>query len=282
MKKFFSFTLVLIITLFNCNKSPTGYDGSYYYPLETGLVWNYEQKFQMKNYRPFDLNYPYTPDTGEIVENFRVLSEGKYKFENGVATFILSAIPLNHYYYKSTNYYISKPEKLYRYAYKSYGYEVLPKSSGNLKYLLNGKHFNNIPSIIDYATGIINKFQDSVYIEPTPRLVYKFPLKIGSKWNFVDIDGMLKIDKEVIEKKFINVLAGKFLAFVIKWHYYYNGQQNSINISVLEYLSEKGLLKRTFHIKDVALIESDNPEIKGYIDFIQEINLINFDESYEN
>lgn len=283
MKRLKIFLTIILITLFfSCTESPIGYDGYYNYPLETDIMWNYKYIIEITNYRPLDPNDPYIPDTNVIVENIRILSEGKYIFENGTVTFRLSELPLIYKNHKNTNYYISKPQELYRYAYKGMGSLAFPKTNKNLKFLFNRKYFNNTHSLIDYITGIVNTNQDSIYIEPTPRLVYKYPLTIGSKWNFVDITGVMRIDKEVIGKEILNIPAGSFQVSVIKWYYDLKNLEGSEDISVLEYVSKEGLIKRTFYIKNLALIAPESPEVKGYIDIIQDIVLLNNQKAYED
>lgn len=269
------FTPIFLILFFSCSDAPIGFDGYYNYPLEEGLSWKYNRTFLMTNFRPID-SINYVPDTNSRSEIIEVISEGKYTFENGITTFVLKEQnhPIFYNLIRST-YYISKPNALYRYAYSGGGV-ASPKTYTDLKLQFVGLNFNNIYSLINYFTEVHQSHQDSLYIESPPSLVYKYPLKIGSQWNFVN-NPIMKIDKEIIRKEIVSTPGGQFNSHVIKWSYKFKDAQliDDSNITCIEYLSSEGLIKRTFLIKNVAVIGPSNPDVIGYMDIIDELILTN-------
>lgn len=88
-----------------------------------------------------------------------------------------------------------------------------------------------------------------------PAPVLQYPLQLGKKWAFaVDVvpTGIRKIEKEVIGTENVQVPAGEFDCFKLEWLFVENDVQD-LNVMRFDYISEQGLVKRTFRLKDALL-----------------------------
>lgn len=262
-------SMLMLISL-SCNKNQFGIEFSLNYPLQEGLTWQYQRTIKFSNFRPFiqDTYFKQTEENYYIIIN----SRGKEVIKDGTLTYVLSAHSVNPLdTLISNNYYISTSGGLFRYAYNANinnGAIALPKHSKTL-FTFNGKDYLDHKSLINFLDFQSITSFDTLIIEKSPRLVYSYPMKVGKKWIFTENDFM-KIEKEIIDVDTVHTPIGIFNAFKIKWKYkIYTITKNS-NIEAIEYVSNIGLVKRTFFINDLVVYRDNIPEAIGLINFMDE------------
>jgi len=286
------FLIILFSTNCNDNDSPVEpKDEQFIYPLEVGNKWTYAHELYWFNYRldsaDYDtLNdfYSYSSiDIAEIVRN-EIISDS-------IETFVLRSTEIaddttSFDYGYTENYINNREDGLYRYAYSNPGAAgfVVPKRSHNQQILFNGKYFNNTNEIIQFYKNTImaNYYvqSDTLRMHKPPILTIKYPLEEQeSGWIYSPSESLFEVSKKYIGRETIILPLGEFNCYKLQWLYDFdnNGEWDD-NIQFFDYITEKGLVKRTLLAKDLEILSSESPEPVGYFDEMDEYILteINF------
>jgi hypothetical protein len=153
---------------------------------------------------------------------------------------------------------------MYYYAHWGGG-TVMPKSIQNYRLVFNGKTFSNIDELKLYLTIPISHSKnpiDSLNHEIPPLLYLKYPLETGSVWTYRNMEEPFQIEKKIVTFENVTVPAGSFYCYKIQWIY----TQPGLGDSVLhyDYISEKGLVKTSYIVKDILLIAQDGDTLGVY------------------
>ena len=233
---------------------------SFTYPLEVGNIWTYETATYFSNF---------IPDTAELL--FPDIQKGSISIEVtdfdsvqiGIELFILQSVTydsLTQDLDSAVFLFNNEPDGLYEFA----------NSGGNLAVPISQPPA--IKNLLDYYTHKKQapSHRSSILIDQ-PKQSLKFPIRIKSQWMFLDPESNLfGIDKKVISYRFLDTKIGKEFCFVVEWIYDFEKE-----ISVLDYFSEKGLLKRTIIYKNVEITNYNNSAY-GSVDIVQEFNIVSF------
>ena len=218
------------------------------------------------------------PTRNDTIINFsiEVAIDREETIADTIDTFVLSTSENQegrNYY--SEHYFNNLKDGLYNFASKGLsGSNSFPKNSQSISYEFNGLSFFNVNELTNFFIDKIYHFDrinsDSLIIYSTPNKTLKFPLEVNDTWNY--INNTFKIDKKVISREIINTVAGSFECFKIQWLY------SLPNIEIYDYISSKGLLKRTLLVKNVIITTANDPVGNGYFDIKDEMILtgINF------
>ena len=250
--------------------NPTEIPGDFsQYPLKLGNSWQYEREVKFINLRP-DSVIGYLPDTA-YQNSMSVTVPRKKTLLGSIETYVIreetdmggSLVAFGEQYYANQH------NGFYLHAYKGMS-SILPKNSNpTLKF--KNKMYQNIDQLLlelDITWQFpANSAVDSVIMEIPPLLILPYPLQIGQSWIYREAGNPFKIVKKVITRETLNTSAGQFAVKVIQWFYDYdNTGQWEEEISVLDYYSTIGLVKRSIRVKNLQLINQFN-QVIGYFDY---------------
>jgi hypothetical protein len=157
--------------------------------------------------------------------------------------------------YLSETFYSNRADGFYMHGYKSAGTMCLPKSNVANKILFKGYAFNNIREITDFLVQSIPLHKvsiDSLIIEQPPIKILDYPLKVGARWSYRLEHDPWRIDREVLATETVQVPAGKFVCYKIRFHYDFdNDGEWDENVVLTDYISSQGLVKRVGEYKDL-------------------------------
>lgn len=270
---------ILVLGFISCEYSSDTQEISepgFNYPIEIGNKWAYNHTWNNYNFRPDSLS-----DRRPIMDFIYYVEATKDTIlkDNNECIIFEQSEPGNRY--KSQTFYNNEASGFYQYAYRpSGGSMALPKSyeANNIRFA--GKVFNNHEDLVRSIVNQINFIpdaQDTLHYFNTPRPVLVYPLEDEVEWLFND-DETLMIWKSLIGRENVTTPAGTFECYKIKWVYEENALFSPENFEFYDFISEKGLIKRTLEFKDLAITSPESPEPIGYYDSSDEIILtdINF------
>jgi hypothetical protein len=279
----YRFILFLLVCCFvSCSKVPDDTNGILIYPFNNNTVWNYSKTFSSQNFRPSVPGATYRETTYTYAGSVSVL--GEKTFHDTIQTIMTAENSEGFSHLYSEKYYIQKPEALYLYGYKGGGDLFAPKSNFSIRYKYKGIEFSDPEEIIDYLemakSGNFKK-TDSIYIEPQAPVVFKYPIEVGTSWNYRKTSAGFPslIDKKVTGKEFLSIHAGRFQTYVVQWFYDLdNNGTYDADIIFKDYVCSKGLVKREIIMKDVGVTNIESPEGIGLVDIVyntllKEINM---------
>jgi len=262
--------------MFSCKDSSipvAPINSNFTYPLSVGNAWSYNASAVYSNISPDSIKYmlnDYSMDLEVSVTKKTFIDTNEVYEIKEVSKVIPNAFA----------YYSNKKEGFLKYAYSNSPAKILPKTGVNKKFLFNGIYFNNISEFLknlEKINSAAKTFNDSIlYLDP-PRVIYSYPLEVGKEWNFST--PYLKMTKQIVGKETINTSFGNYSCFKIRWKYDLNSDGIvDDNLIYYEYLSSKGILKRTLILKNFTVSTFTNPSGIGSADVKYEENLtgINF------
>lgn len=278
MRKFLIVILFLIGSL-ECSKdnNTTGLDKEeFIYPLKIGNKWSYSREYSIFNFRPDTIDI-WRPDTTLSTSEIEIVRVDTLYDSIKTYVFHESLIEEGYNPYESESYYNNKVDGMYLYAYYGPGF-VLPKPRAKTKIYFKGRCFNNVREValfVENAIPIRYSRSDSIIYEHPPLLSLQYPLKIGSQWVYRMPDNPWAIDKKVLAKEDVRVPAGKFKCYKIQWLFDIdgNGAWDS-DIEFFDYISTKGLVRRSILFKDLVVTGEESPEPIGMVDMKDEAQLI--------
>ena len=279
----------MLLLLFSCNKddNPIAEKGNdlFIYPLKVGNSWGYNRHFATFNYRPLDsLDYPRYDDSVHYYSKIAVEVVRKETILNSVETFVIRSIEtsLSTQSFWSEHYYKNQSDGLYLYAYNMYGSggNGLPKLAGINKVVLNGKEFNSVSEVFQSLDIILPKtysvYSDSINYEDPPKKIINYPLETNVIWIFRPPNQPFAFSKRLLGEEPIDYDSQKIQCYKVEWLYDIDGNNEwDENISVIDFISDKGLMKRKLFVKDLVITTSESPDGNGYFDSAEEITLTN-------
>ena len=282
------FVLSLLISLISCSDDDNPIvrdEDQFIYPLEIGNTWEYDSHFATFNYRTIDsLDYPRYDDSVHYYSKIKVEIVKAEKVYDDIETFVIRSVESGSTMQNlwSEHYYRNNADGLYLYGYKLYGTggNGLPKRSNSEKIIFNGKVFDSVTEIVRSLDMILPKTysvtSDSIQYENPPLKIINYPLETSNVWIFRPPNKPFAISKKLIGNESIDYNSQKIQCYKIEWLYDINGDNEwDENISVVDFVSDKGLMKRTILMKDLAIMTSESPDVNGYFDSAEEITLTN-------
>ena len=265
MKRFVRlFFILLLPILFNCSREfqPLGPASSdFRYPLNPGAEWAYDRQIKITP------NRSATPsDLQKSRVYVRVVGE-ENRFD-AQATKVSETVEANGISTVSYSYYDNRKDGLYLLGYLGAGV-ALPKVNAKM---LSMEIFVQAArrGAASYASG------DSIYREIPPKQALKYPLIPGSRWKFRKKGQPRRIDKKVIAETAVETPAGKFNVVQVQWIMDFDGDGAfDDNIEFFDYISNAGLVKRSFLIKNLPLLDDSGANIGSY-NYLDESILTSF------
>lgn len=155
----------------------------------------------------------------------------------------------------------------------------MPKNAVDYQIKFAGKLFNDERQLAKYILNEMDRltdYHDSIYFYDPPLTVYQYPVLENRMWLYAD--NLFKIWKKVVGQENVITPAGSFNCYKILWVYESNDYLPPDNFEIYEYVSNKGIIKKVFEFRNLALISQESLEPIGYYDSRDEIMLkgINF------
>lgn len=264
------------LLLFGCHKSedsPNSPAQVAFYPLTSGSSWAYDMTSTPHNIREKDSTASFRPDTVQrsitaFVLGDTLLVPGGFPGSSSVLVAVLQESSIQQRpvvpnpRFAASQFYSLSQTALYLHGYRSGGAGSLPKTFPRPAVIhLNGQAFSDQSRCVEALVGLIPVAPiDSVYREIPPKEILRFPLTTGTRWTFRQSGAPFRIDKQVMAQTTVTVSGASYDCAVVQ--YFHDVDNNGIwdtNISVVDLVSAKGLLKRSLDIKDLVAASSVSP-----------------------
>ena len=285
-RKFFLLVSIGFLLFLSCSDdSSVDPEELFKYPLEIGNKWTYSTEVYSFNFRFEDPNVDTSSfafrlngvQTAEIIRKETLLDSieahvfSTTLVENGITG-------------QSQHYINNKEDGLYHYAYMNIGATriIVPKKTNVGKIRFNGRTYSSINEIREDVKSSFSKLannnSDSLIIESSPLQRIKYPLSEQvSEWIYRNSGEPFIIAKKYIGRETITIPSGEYNCYKLQWLYDFNNDNVwDDHIQFFDYISEKGLIKRSILFENVTL---DNPDgSSGSFNSIEEIILtdVNF------
>ena len=256
-----AFLFTLIIALMNCSKDATGPSSEdYRYPLTTGNTWVYARTIT-QTYQVSSGQRP--PDSS--ASTITVKSLGQEVLFDTLKTIKLmekietdQAVQTHYQFYQNTGTAFS--------LIASVGAPVaLPKKAANI-------HTNAVEIFAGLICPNFGLLQgatlisaDSLTVEKPAKIVLKYPLTPGTEWKYSEKNKPRRINKRVLNETDVRTSAGTFHAVQVRWILDFDGDgEFDDNVEYIDYIANEGLVKRSFLIKDLPIVDDEGTRIGKY------------------
>lgn len=251
---------------------------SWVYPLAIGNTWEYSKVLVMTII---------TPDTMELPEHDTVYGTSHLEVasldslsDSLVAYRIHATLTQDSTRYDSDTWFNNVDDGLFVFAYQGTGSNAIPyKLRPGMSFTLLGRQFNSIDEILaiierTLVPSLISSGRGDLEDPPVKSLQY--PLTIGSQWTRRTAGNPWRIDKLVTDQEEIEVPAGQFGAFQIRWLYDLDADGNwDDEVTIVDHIADVGLVKRVISITGIE-ITSPWGDSAGYADFTEVIQLTGY------
>lgn len=273
MKKFIIMLFFLIVILFKIScENDCNCEEDFSFPLMVGNEWNYKKTWKELSYIVSIGNKVYF-DSLTMTFDVSVNISRKLTILDSIDIYemIIKQVPKENNIDiedKSYQYYQNQLDGLYLYGYKGYsGALISPK----VKNIESGRMVTfpplNFYDFLPFGSIEYQSKNDSIYYENPPIKSIPYPMEIGYQWTYREHNNPFFIGKEVIDYTKINVMAGIFNCYVIKWSY------NIIDITIYDYFSKEGLIYRRIEAYNFTKTDEIGNELYTS-DFIIEYELV--------
>ena len=248
------------------------------YPVDIGRQWNYSRTLTVNNIRILDSTYV-PPDTSVSysvtvratrILKLPVLPTGS---SDSISVTEFSTVTDEPMIPESFDYYEQTPEELLVHGYIG-GSNTTPKqAAGGFGLSVNGFHFLSVHDLTGALYGR-RTLGDEIVREYPPLTALTYPLTPDSSWTYRPDQGPFRIDKVVLSVK--DSLFGFVIRRVTILQWLYDFDQNGTwddNVSVKDYFSTEGLLRRVVDLKDVHVTSSSGPDPIAIVDFKEDLVL---------
>lgn len=249
----------------------------FFYPLAVGNVWEYDTTYtydydSLATYNGLTDTTFYSNASVEIISN-EVIFDSIQVYNFATTLDQAGNISTGNQYFNNAG------NCLFNYGYTSPGVHI-PKSNTNSTFFkFDDKIFCNVEEVFEYIKrGLIQSEyakDDSINYDPVTCLEY--PLEMHNYWMYRAPGNPLAIDKEIVGLEWIEVPAGRFYCWKIRWIYPESDLND--NIDIYDFVSQDGLVKRELEVRNMAIYGDPFGEPTGNLDAFEETYLTNYDLS---
>jgi len=281
--KVYPYLLILIIFLNGCNlfeSEPEKIEQNFIYPLAVGNSWDYSRTISTlydETGNSNGLNDESYTNTA-LVE----ICDQETIFKNQPVYNMKTTINDGGYVINGHNFYNNSETKCMSYGYTA-AHVITPKREKKYSHLkFHGRLFRNSEDIVYWLEtckiGRTTTAPDSIVNDPVK--IYEYPLVEGNQWTYrseTSDQVPWRIDKQVTGWEEIEVPAGNFWAWKINWYNnpFNEGKDWDETIETVEYVTDQGLVKRTWQISGIEVYNSEG-ELMGTQTFLDEIELVQY------
>ncbi|MBN1464975.1 hypothetical protein JXA02_04390 [candidate division KSB1 bacterium] len=267
------FLLLATLALIRCTKDdPVGPSrDDFRYPLEPGSVWIYDRS----------INLDFHPRSGtraadSIHATIRIEVIGEEMLFDTLATIKVreqveqDATSLTNY-----NFYQNRDEALYLIAVVG-GAVALPKKTTGVNHAFAPVFSARFDIISGLDGNLIPIAVDSLHLEKPAKVVLRYPLTAGVEWTYSEKNRPRRIKKRVLGDTEVNTPIGTFKAVKVQWIVDFDGDgEFDDNLDYIDFIADQGLVKRSFLIRNLPLLDDDGGNI-GYYDYHDQSFLVSF------
>ncbi len=285
------YLLIIVIFLSGCNlfdSKPEEIEQNFIYPLAVGNSWQYNRTIateydEMGNNNGLDDESYCNTALVEICDLETI-------FKNQPVYNMKTTINDGGHVINGHNFYNNSETKCMSYGYTA-AHVITPKRDRKYSHLkFHDRTFRSPEDIIYWletstmvkdpsrATFRAMAAPDSIVNDPVK--IYEYPLVEGNQWTYrseTSDQVPWRIDKQVTGWEEIEVEAGDFWAWKINWYNnpFNEGKDWDETIETVEYVSDEGLVKRTWRISGIEVYNSEG-ELIGTQTFLDEIELADY------
>ena len=248
------------------------------YPFKTGSVWAYQASISEYNFRPLVSGIAFRETTFYWSARVEVL--GEVMLQDSVHTWELrSTENFNSSSSAGINYYTQRNDSLYLFAYSGGSSLPMPKQPLQVRYRLMNRSYGSVRELLSLSDENFvrssSTVSDSVIVEtPSPKTLV-FPLKEGLSWTYREHGHPFFIGKKITGTESVTTPAGSFSTYNLQWSW--DMDENGVidtNITGTDNITDKGLVKRSIVIRNLALVTEVDPETPvAYIDVKEEYSV---------
>ncbi len=224
------------------------------YPLKAGNTWHYDRRLTLT----FTMTSGVRPPEVEQAE-VRVVVEGEEQLADSTPAFRLveqteSGDWLNSAIYQN------RADGLYIVS-GSDDPSSLPKNSPDFFEMRLTQH-----PPADFAVYALLASPFVLFnIESDDRLALKYPLKTGTEWIYTEKNRPRRVNKKVIGEANVQTDTGTFKTVKVQWIVDFNGDgEFDDTIEYFDYIANEGLVKRSFLIKKLPVVDDEGGNIGSY------------------
>jgi len=253
------------------------------FPLAIGNTWSYTRKYYSHNCELDSLPDPYN-DT--VLGSATTLVQSFDTLLDSIEAYHLQTVWSDNFGGSEySSYRNNTQDGLCEYAYGRGGGiwppRVMPSNGISLEFM--GMRFRDFRELRDVLFSNMNVAMagrlDTIVYEDPPIKLLSYPLQIGQRWIYRDMDAgaAWDMEREVLSLENIQSPAGEFECFKIRWFWDINndGQWDS-NIDGYDYLSPVGVIRRKFLFYDVVIRDYLGVQAET-CDFVDEYELTDYD-----
>lgn len=256
--------LTLLFLMCSCSEdNPTGPSSpDFRYPMKAGNEWNYSHSLSLT----FDLRSGTRPP--ELTRStIRVLVIGEEViFDSLQCLKLQEQLTENENTRTSYHFYQNNADGLYLIAGRGESTALLKNKSDYINFI------NKVSpgAGIAFSSTLFNSKNDSLNLEKPAKRALKYPLQSGTQWVYSEKNRPRRVNKRVIGDVDVTTDAGEFKTVKIQWIVDFDGDgEFDDNIEYFDYIANEGLVKRSFLIKNLPLVDDDGGNI-GYYSYLDE------------
>lgn len=268
--------LALLLTLASCMVILDPGTTSHY-PVAAGNTWNYQRAMSTINFRPIVAGASMRDTTYYFSNSVRIIGRDSLPGLGDTWKFYSTEDGGNSVH--AYSFYRELNDSLQYLGYTGSSL-FTPKPGRGMRYAYGGRTFASLVELVDQLEAVdrpgANLLGDSIYIEPSPVTTLAYPLSAGKEWTYREIP--FRMAKKVLGPATISVPAGRFQVTSIRW--FWDVDANGIwdtTMDGYDYVGAKGLMKRSFLLKNLALSDTNSPEPIGYFDVTDDYLLTSMD-----
>jgi hypothetical protein len=242
--------------ILSCSQdNPTGPSSEKFrYPLQIGNEWHYDRQVSLTYDVKSGVRLP------EITtSSVRVVAAGETVLFDSLTTIKLEENGSNATGgWANSSFYQNKADGLYLIS-GAVEPLALPKTTKR-----NDKFGIVAPGIYSFSK------ENTIFFSENARRVLQYPLKPGTEWTYAEQNKPRRMNKKVIGTADITTRAGTFKTVKIQWIVDFDGDgQFDNSVEFFDYIADEGLVKRSFLIKNLPVLDDDGGNIGSY-DYLDE------------
>jgi len=264
--------VLLLIIFIGCDTGSVDTGHQYKYPLDIGNRWEYHRDCVIYSFT--DSTKTDTIEVFKTDDSCSVIVVQEVTLKDTINTIQLmeqdwddSTINTGYYYYQE------RDTGLFLIAYQNPYLLAIPKTGNTIQILnepLIPKHLKEL--FYENLNPLTKTNGSNIIFEEIPVYVLKYPLEVGSRWNYRQENYPWRMVKEVIQDTTVNIASGTFYCFHVRMSYVLS----EFKVAIDDFLSDEGLVLRIIRTCG-KLVTIENENI--YEQSIDKYELMNYDIS---
>lgn len=255
------FSIIVALMEFGCRQSATegGATALIHYPLAVGNTWTYRATYALTDFRPSRPGVSIrdsviTTTAVTTITGKRILNDSLDAWEFRTVESDSPASVTTYHYYRAIG------DTLFLIAYSNGGI-FTPRHAIMKRFSFAGHRTSFIPELFlnfDKRSERVQRGPDGLIYEDSPPKAYVYPILPGNEWTYRKAGYPFRIGHKVIGVSNVGSSGSALSGLTIAWMWDLNADDVwDTDATGLEYVGEKGLLKRDFILKHVRIDDND-------------------------